>query len=74
MENRERIKNLMEYRILVVVWLNSKKMYSFVKIARSVSPERYVIDGWNSSRTKVIDNAVVGFLCYLKTLVQNNNN
>ncbi len=35
---------------------------SFVQIARAVNPQQYVGKGWNSSRTKVIDNAIVGML------------
>ena len=34
----------------------------FARVARAVDPEKYVGDGWNTSRTKVIDNAVVGLL------------
>jgi hypothetical protein len=34
---------------------------TFAEIARAVNPSQYVRKGWNSSRTKVIDNAVVGF-------------
>jgi hypothetical protein len=36
---------------------------AFVDIARSVKLEQYIGDGWNSSITKVIDNAIVGMLC-----------
>jgi hypothetical protein len=35
---------------------------AFVRIARGVRPAQYVGGGWNSSRTKVIDNAIVGML------------
>lgn len=35
---------------------------AFVKIARGVDPAQYVEPGWNSSRTKVIDNAIVGMV------------
>jgi hypothetical protein len=35
---------------------------AFSEIARQVRPEQYVRDGWNSSRTKVFDNALVGFV------------
>jgi hypothetical protein len=35
---------------------------SFVEIARKTSPQQYVGAGWNSSRTKVIDNALIGML------------
>ncbi len=30
-------------------------------IARAVSPQQYVGEGWNSSISKVLDNAIVGF-------------
>ncbi len=32
----------------------------FVRVARATNPEQYVGQGWNTSRTKVIDNALVG--------------
>jgi hypothetical protein len=35
---------------------------AFVEIARRTNPAQYVDAGWNSSRTKVIDNAIVGML------------
>lgn len=35
---------------------------TFVTIARKTNPEQYVGRGWNTSRTKVIDNAIVGML------------
>jgi hypothetical protein len=35
---------------------------TFVAIARRTNPEQYVGEGWNSSRTKVIDNAMIGLL------------
>lgn len=34
---------------------------AFAEIARAVSPQDYVGQGWRSSPTKLIDNAVVGF-------------
>lgn len=34
---------------------------AFAKVARSVDPSRLVGQGWRTSRTKVIDNAMVGF-------------
>ena len=38
---------------------------SFVNIARATSPGQYEMEGgWNTSRTKVLDNAVVGFMCH----------
>jgi len=34
---------------------------TFMRIARSIKPEKYVGKGWNTSQTKVIDNAIIGF-------------
>lgn len=34
---------------------------TFMRIARSVKPEQYVGYGWNTSQTKVIDNAIIGY-------------
>lgn len=34
--------------------------HTFVEIARATDPAQYVKQGWYTSRTKVIDNAVVG--------------
>ena len=36
---------------------------AFVTVARSANPRQYVSKGWNSSLTKVIDNALVGMIC-----------
>lgn len=36
--------------------------HAFVDVARAVKPSQFVTGGWNSSSTKVIDNAVVGFV------------
>jgi hypothetical protein len=33
---------------------------AFADIARKADPNQYINNGWNSSRTKVIDNAIVG--------------
>ncbi len=33
----------------------------FAAIARATDPERLVGPGWRTSRTKILDNAVVGF-------------
>ena len=33
----------------------------FMRIARSIEPEKYVGIGWNTSQTKVIDNAIIGY-------------
>ena len=35
---------------------------AFATIARKVNPKQYVGAGWNSSQTKVIDNAIVGMV------------
>lgn len=40
--------------------------HAFVTIARATHPMQYVRDGWYTSRTKVIDNAVVGLWCWIK--------
>ena len=37
--------------------------YAFAKIARNVNPEKFVQTGWRSSRTKIIDNALIGMIC-----------
>ncbi len=37
--------------------------HAFVRIARATNPTQYVKNGWYTSRTKVIDNAVVGLWC-----------
>lgn len=34
----------------------------FVRIARTVDPASYVGDGWRTSRSKVIDNAIVAYV------------
>ena len=34
----------------------------FAQIARRTNPAQYVSSGWHSSRTKVIDNALIGFI------------
>lgn len=41
---------------------------AFVEIARKANPQQYVGSGWNSSRTKVIDNALIGMLSEEKSL------
>lgn len=37
-----------------------KAFKAFVWVARQTNPEQYVGEGWNTSRTKVIDNAIIG--------------
>ena len=42
----------------------------FVRVARAVKPGQFVDDvGWNTSKSKVIDNAVVGLFVMAKELV-----
>ena len=43
---------------------------SFASIAREANPEQYVGEGWYTSRTKVIDNAIVGLWCWVKAKVR----
>jgi hypothetical protein len=38
---------------------------AFVRIAQATNPAQYVGAGWYTSRTKVIDNAIVGLWCLL---------
>ncbi len=40
---------------------------SFEYISRETNPEQYVGSGWNTSLSKVIDNAIVGRILYLKS-------
>lgn len=40
--------------------------HGFVKIARATNPAQYVGEGWYTSPTKVIDNAVVGMWCWAR--------
>jgi hypothetical protein len=42
---------------------------AFARIAREADPAQYVGKGWYTSRTKVIDNAVVGLWCWGKAQV-----
>lgn len=39
----------------------------FIRIARATNPARFVGAGWRTSRTKVLDNAVIGF-CRVESL------
>jgi len=41
--------------------------HAFVDVARAVRPSQFVTGGWNSSPTKVLDNAVVGFVTLEQT-------
>ena len=40
---------------------------TFAEVARAVRPSQFLNGGWNSSSTKVIDNAVVGFVTLEKS-------
>lgn len=66
-----------EYTQRFFGWQNPKFQYgqqgcfvqafgTFAQIAREVNPLQFVDGGWNSSRTKVIDNAIVGLLRWIK--------
>jgi len=66
-----------EYTQIFFGWHNPQFQYgqrtcfaeafgAFVHIARAVNPSQYVNKGWNSSRTKVLDNALVGLLQWVK--------
>lgn len=35
---------------------------TFTQIATKIDAARYVAEGWNTSRTKVLDNAIIGFI------------
>ncbi len=66
-----------EYTQMFFGWQNPRFQYgqrecfaeafeAFVQIACAVNPSQYLNSGWNSSRTKVIDNALVGLLQWAK--------
>jgi hypothetical protein len=70
-----------EYTQMFLGWQNPQFQYGqrncftegfniFAQIARSVNPSQYVSKGWNSSRTKVIDNALVGLMRHVREQVQ----
>jgi hypothetical protein len=44
---------------------------AFARIARAADPAQYVGARWYTSRTKVIDNAVVGFSCWVEAVSSN---
>ncbi len=43
---------------------------AFAEIARAANPAQYIGNGWYTSRTKVIDNAIVGLWCWVKAQVR----
>jgi hypothetical protein len=43
---------------------------AFARIARETQPQQYEGSGWYTSRTKVIDNAIVGLWCWVKEKVR----
>lgn len=62
-----------EYTQMFFGWQNPQFQYgqrdcfseafrTFANVARAVEPSQFVNRGWNSSRTKVIDNALIGLL------------
>lgn len=38
----------------------------FVQVAQATNPVQYVKGGWYTSRTKIIDNAIVGWWCWVQ--------
>lgn len=69
-----------EYTQVFFGWQNPKFQYgqatcfydafnAFVLVSREANPGQYVCNGWNTSLTKVIDNAVVGLILYLKSKI-----
>lgn len=46
---------------------------NFERIARSVAPQKYVGSGWNTSRTKIIDNAIVGLFVAIEEISKSSN-
>ena len=69
-----------EYTQIFFGWQNPQFQYgqskcffeafkSFEFISRETNPEQYVGDGWNTSLSKVIDNAIVGLILYLKSKI-----
>lgn len=66
-----------EYTQVFFGWQNPQFQYgqcncfaeafsAFAQIARAVNPSQYLNKSWNSSRTKVVDNALVGLLQWVK--------
>jgi len=67
-----------EYTQVFFGWQNPRFQYdqafcfgeafrAFQKISKMVNPGQYIGSGWNASLTKVIDNAVVGLILYLRS-------
>jgi hypothetical protein len=46
---------------------------SFAQIARRTNPSQYVSSGWHSSRTKVIDNAIIGLISDQQAAAEKND-
>lgn len=44
--------------------------HAFARIATGANPAQYVGEGWYTSRTKVIDNAIVGLSCWVKAQIR----
>lgn len=66
-----------EYTQVFFGWRNPQFQYgqetcfkeafkSFEYVSRETNPKQYVGSGWNTSLSKVIDNAIVGLILYLK--------
>lgn len=45
---------------------------AFAHISRRTNPSQYVRSGWHSSRTKIIDNAIIGFISEQQAAVEKN--
>jgi hypothetical protein len=56
--NRSYVQAFQEYQERTL----SIAMKNFATIAQAVNPAQYIGKGWNTCMTKIIDNAIVGFL------------
>lgn len=70
-----------EYTQVFFGWQNPQFQYgqvtcfyeafnAFLLISREASPDQYMGNKWNTSLTKVIDNAIVGLILYLKSKIK----
>lgn len=70
-----------EYTQVFFGWQNPQFQYgqskcffeafkSFECVSRETNPKQYVGSGWNTSLSKVIDNAIVGLILYLKSKIK----
>lgn len=67
-----------EYTQVFFGWQNPQFQYgqetcfkeafkAFVYITKETNPKQYVSSGWNTSLSKVLDNAIVGLILYLRS-------